>query len=257
MKKIGMDSIWVLALVALFAGCAQKDKDPETKYLVMGTSAEFPPFTMRAAAGSLVVGFDVEVAKAITDQVGLPLKIEEMAFDRLLPALAAGKVDLVLARLAITEERQRFANFSAPYYDATPVAVIVAGGPVPESKAELKGMKIGVLSGSKGEAAAKELTPADRVFRYEAAVDVARKLLAGEIECAILDEEQADHLAKKQQLLMVLRPDFGRELYGVAVKKGNGELLAQVNATLAAMVADGRHEQIVEQWSAPSPDFQE
>ena len=140
-------AVWFAAAL-LVAGCGKK---PPTKYLVMGTAPEFPPFEMRGGPeGTDVVGFDVDLAKAIADKAGLPLKIVEMDFDRLLPALAAGEVDLVLAALSITDERRALVDFSVPYYKATQVALILAGGPVPESKEELKGMRTAALAGTTG-----------------------------------------------------------------------------------------------------------
>ena len=255
MKKILLNLAMVWAAAALVAGCAKKEPAVEVKYLVVGMDPARPPFALREAAGPLVVGFDVEVAKAISGKAGLPLKIEEMATDRLVPALLEGKIDVAMSGLAITEERSRLVDFSAPTYDATPVAVIVAGGLVPETQDELKGLKIGAQAGSKGETVARTLSPADRVSTYAAPVESVLKLLANEIECALLDEEQAAHFAKKHQLLMILRLGFDGETYGVAVRKGNGELLAKVNETLAEMAADGRRAALVEQWIAPSADL--
>ena len=134
MKKFWIGSVMVLAAAAMIAGCGKK---ASTNYLVMGTDAKFPPFELRGGAeGADVVGFDVDVAQAIAEQVGRPLKIVEMEFDRLLPALAEGKVDLVLAALSITPERRALVDFSIPYYKATQVALILAGGLKPENVQE-------------------------------------------------------------------------------------------------------------------------
>ena len=255
MKTIRLGAMLALALVAPFAGCAKKDT---MKYLVLGTSAEFPPFVSQAepggpAAGE-IVGFDVEVALAIADKVGLPLKIENMEFDELLPALAAGKVDLVLAALPITESRRRMANFSTPYYQATPVAAILAGGLVPETKDELKGMKIGAQIGTAALAAAEEIAGEGGAQAYPSAAEAVAGLLANQVECVILEDQLATRFAAQHELLMRLGVPFDPELYGVAVKKGNAELLAKVNETLAEIVADGRYDKWLDQWLiGPAP----
>ena len=255
MKKILWVSAMACVAAALVAGCSKKESAAEVKYLVVGMDPQRAPFAVREADGPLLEGFDVELAKVLSEKAGLPLKIEEMASDRLVPALLEGKIDAAMSGLAITEERSRLVDFSAPTYDATPVAVIVAGGIVPETQDELKGMKIGAQAGSKGEAAARTLSPADRVSTYASPVEPAAKLLAGEIECAILDAEQAAHFAKKHPLLMVLGVGFDAETCGVAVRKGDGELRAKANEALAEIAADGRREALVERWIAPSADL--
>ncbi len=252
MKKILCGTVAVLALAALLAACGKKDT---TKYLVMGTNAEFPPFETRGGAnGSEVVGFDVEVARAIAAKAGLPLKIEDMKFDSLLPALSAGKVDLVLAGMTITDERSRNVDFSAPYYKATQVVLILAGSPIPQTKEDLKGMKIAVQLGTTGDGAAVEIAGQDNVRQFTSAMDAVVELMNGKVECVVIDEQPAIQFAKKNPELMLVRPQFDDEFYGVAVKKGNAELLAKVNEALAEIAADGRYDQFVDRWMVQGAD---
>ena len=245
MKKFWIGSAMVLA-AALLAGCGKKES---TNELVMGTDAKFPPFELRGgAAGSAVVGFDVEVAQAIAEQAGRPLKIVEMDFDRLLPALAEGKVDLVLAALSITPERRALVDFSIPYYKATQVAVILAGGIVPETKEDLKGMRTAAQAGTTGYAIAENLTAAENLRAVASPQAAAVDLMNSQVDLAILDEQPAIHLAERNPELMLIRPEFDEEFYGVAVRKGNTNLLETVNQVLGAISADGRYDQFVDRW---------
>ena len=246
MKKIRLGGLGILALAALLAACAKK---AETKVLVVGTSAEFPPFeTLGGKDGTEVVGFDVEVAKAIAAKAGLPLKIETMPFDRLLPALAAGKLDLVLAGLSITPERAQTVDFSEPYYRATQVVLILAGGAVPEKKEELKDMAIGVQQGTTGEKTAADLAGREKVRPFPSLSAAVAELLNGAVDAVIIDEQPAIQLAKQDPLLMLLRMEFKDEYYGVAVRSGNAGLLATVNAALAEIQSDGRYDLFLDQW---------
>jgi polar amino acid transport system substrate-binding protein len=247
MKKILFGALTVLALVALLAACSRKDN---TKYLVMGTNAEFPPFETRGGAdGSEVVGFDVEVAKAIAAKVGLPLKVEDMKFDSLLPALDAGKVDLVLAGMTITPERAQNVDFSTPYYKATQVVLIRAGDPVPAAKEELKGRTIAVQLGTTGDGAAVEITGQENVRQFTSTMDAVVELMNSKVDFVIIDEQPAIQFQKKNaQDLQLVRLAFDDEFYGVAVKKGNAELLAKINEALVEIAADGRYDQAVDQW---------
>jgi arginine/lysine/histidine transporter system substrate-binding protein len=246
MKKFLLGSLMVLALVALLAACSRKDT---TKYLVMGTNAEFPPFETRGGAnGSEVVGFDVEVAKAIAAKVGLPLKIEDMKFDSLLPALSAGKVDMVLAGMTITPERAQNVDFSSPYYKATQVVLVLAGNLIPQTKDDLKGEKIAVQLGTTGDGAAAEITGQENVRQFTSAMDAVVELMNSKVAAVIIDEQPAINFQKKNPELILVRLAFDDEFYGVAVKKGNAELLAKVNEALAEIAADGRYDQAVDQW---------
>lgn len=246
MKKVLFGSLTVLAMAALLAACGKKET---TKYLVMGTNAEFPPFETRGGAnGAEVVGFDVEVAQAIAAKVGLPLKVEDMKFDSLLPALSAGKVDLVLAGMTITPERVRNVDFSSPYYKATQVVLLPAGGFIPETKDDLKGKAIAVQLGTTGDGVAAEIAGQENVRQFTSAMDAVVELMNGKVDCVVIDEQPALQFAKKNPELMLVRLAFDDEYYGVAVKKGNAALLAQVNQALAEIAADGRQDQFVERW---------
>ena len=246
MKKFWIGSAMVLAATALFAGCGKKTA---TNYLVMGTDAKFPPFELRGGAGGAdVVGFDVDVARAIAEKAGRPLKIVEMDFDRLLPAWAEGKADLVLAALTITPERRALVDFSIPYYKATQVAVILAGGIVPETKEDLKGMRTAAQAGTTGYAIAEDLTAAENLRAVASPQAAAVDLMNSQVDLAILDEQPAVHLAARNPELMLIRPEFDEEFYGVAVRKGNTNLLETVNQVLGEISADGRYDQFVDRW---------
>ena len=89
----------------------------DTDVLVMGTNATFKPFEYKD--GGQVVGFDVELAQAIAKDMGKELKIEDMSFDGLLPALESGQIDMAVAGMSVTSEREKNALFSDPYYQAS------------------------------------------------------------------------------------------------------------------------------------------
>ncbi len=96
-----------------------------TEEIVMGTNAEFEPFEFHNDANE-VVGFDIEVAYEIADNAGKKLKIEDMNFDSLIPALQSGKVDFVIAGMTVTEERLQNVDFSDSYFNASQVIIVRA-----------------------------------------------------------------------------------------------------------------------------------
>ncbi len=253
MKTFLYGSLAVVAAAALLGACGRQDS---TTYLVMGTNAEFPPFEMRGGpGGTKVVGFDVEVAKAIAAKVGLPLKIEDMKFDSLLPALDAGKVDMVLAGMTITPDRARNVDFSAPYYKATQVVLIRKGDPAPTRKEDLQGRTVAVQLGTTGAGVAVELAGQENVRQFTSTMDAVVELMNTKVDFVVIDEQPAINFQKRNAPdLDLVRLAFADEFYGVAVKKGNAELLARVNEALAEIVADGRYDQFVDQWLIQAPD---
>lgn len=251
MQKFWFGAAAVLAGVAVLAGCGRKDANA----LRLGTDAKFPPFEMRGGAtGTDVVGFDVDVARAIAANAGKKLKIVEMDGARLLPALADGQVDFVMAALAPGEERRERADFSEPYYDATPAAIILAGGPIPQTKEELKGMRTAAVAGTPAYAAAEELASADQLRAVATPLAAVVDLMNSQVDLALLDEPPATLLAERFPELMVLRPDFAPAGYGVAVRKGDTNLLATVARTVAELKADGRYKQLLERWVVGQPE---
>ncbi len=246
MKKflLGTGVAWLV--VALVAGCAKKQ---ETKYLVMGADAEAPPFQMRGGAdGSAVVGFDVAVALAVAEKLGMPLKVVDLEPGDLLPALKEGRVDLLLSIGREPGEDLQDVDLSDPYYNAKQVVVMIAGDLVPMSQEDLKGRKIAVQQGTAGEKAALELTGKENVHAFPSELDAIVYLMNSQVQNVILDEEPAGPFLKKNPELMLAQVEFDEASCRMAVRKGDTELLAKVNETLAEIRADGRYDQFVEQW---------
>lgn len=236
-----------LALAAAAAGLAAwfvaAHRPP---HLTVGTSAKFPPFESREDGG--IDGFDMEIARAIAQKAGLRLKIVDMEFADLIPALEQGAVDLVLAALAPTAERRAAVDFSAPYYRATQVALIRKGTPAPASKEDLRGRRIGAQLGTTGAGAAEELTADESIRRANSPLGAVVDLMNGRVEAVILDEQPAIRFTQKNPDLRQVRLGFEEESYGAAVRRGNAPLLATVNQVLAEMVADGRYDRIMDRW---------
>ena len=88
----------------------------------MATNAEFPPYEFYD--GDKIVGIDAEIAQAIADELGMELKIEDMAFDSIIPAISTGKVDIGAAGFTVTEERKKNVNFTDTYTTSKQVIIV-------------------------------------------------------------------------------------------------------------------------------------
>lgn len=212
--------------------------------LVMGTNAEFPPYEFYE--GQEVVGIDAEMAAAVAEKLGMELKIEDMAFDSLIPALSSGKIDIVAAGMTVTEDRLEFVNFSDTY--ATGIqAIIVPEGSEIASADDLAGKTIGVQQGTTGDIFATDIEGAT-IERYAKGMEAVQSLSQGKIDAVIIDNEPANVFVSEVEGLQILDEAFAVEDYAVAVAKDNEELLDQVNAALAELKEDGTLQAIVDKY---------
>lgn len=228
------------------AGALLRERIPP---LTMGTSAGFPPFEMRAGGeGSAIVGFDVDLGRAIAKKVGRPLKIVDLPFEGLIPALEAGAVEMVLAGLAMTEERATRVDFSEPYFRTSPVVLMREEMAPPESKEAMAGRKVGAQGGTTSYALAQEIAGAENVVESETPWAAMGDLLNGKVDFMLMDAQSAAVFLKTFPGSRMARLPFAEVAYGVAVRKGDSKLLAKINATLEEIVKDGRRDAWVKQW---------
>ena len=213
--------------------------------LVMGTNAEFPPFEYRDDKGE-IDGFDVAVAKEIAKEIGVELKIEDMAFDSLINALKSGKVDFVAAGMSVTPERQENVDFSDQYYTASQKIIVRKDNTEIKGKDDLEGKRIGVQEGTTGDLEASEIT--DKISRFKKGIDAVMDLKNGKIDAVIIDANPAKVFVDKNDDLMILDEQFMEEDYAIAVDKGNKELLDVINKVISDLKKSGKFDELVEQY---------
>lgn len=251
MKKLFVVSMLVLALVITGVAAAQDT-------LTFGTNAEFPPFEFVTAEGVIdeFDGIDMVIAKTIAEENGMTAKISNMEFDSLLIALQSGQIDAVIAGMTITEERQEAVNFTTPYYTATQVMIVKEGSDV-KSAADLQGKKIVVVQGYTGETAIQGMgfTPNDYVALKKGSEAII-ELLNGKADVFVIDSATAaNYVADNDDLVIIEDAEaFGTEEYGIAVKKGNEELLEKLNASIEKMLEDGTIGEITIKYTENSED---
>jgi len=209
--------------------------------LVMGTNAGFKPFEYKQ--GDEIVGFDVDLAREIARSMNKELKIEDMAFDGLLPALDSGQVDIVVAGMSVTPDRAKNALFSDSYYVAAQ-RMIVKKGSLIHNKYQLEGKKIGVQLGTTGDTLASSIRGA-KIAQFPTAPSVLTELNTGGVDVAILDDAPATQYLAGFSDLEILPGELSNENYAIAIKKNNVDLLGKVNRTITAMKQDGRYDNLI------------
>lgn len=255
-KKISLFIAIILILSSLVAGCGTKEEVNSEKNgsevednsleeikkkgkLVLGTSADYPPFEFHTMVDGKdeIVGFDIEIAKYIADELGVELEIKDMEFDKLLGGLSTGMLDIVIAGMNPDPEREKEANFTDIYYEANLSVLVNKEDATQINKLEdLNGKSIGVQIGTTQEKFAKtEIKDAD-VKSLSTNPDIAMNLKTKKIDCAIMEAPVAESFASSNDNLMVVEGvniDSGSDGVAIAVKKGNDELTVKLNEILA------------------------
>lgn len=241
MKKILaliMVAIMALAMVAC-GGAAETEKE----VLTMGTNAAFPPYEF-VDENNNVAGIDAEIAAAVAEKLGMELEIKDMAFDSLITAVSTGSVDVVLAGMTVTPEREESVNFSESY--ATGIQVVI----VKEDSAiatidDLADKKIGVQTGTTGDIYCAGDYGEDAVARYDNGALAVAALQNDQVDCVVIDNEPAKAFVAANEGLKILDTEYITENYAAAFAKENTELLEKFNTALAELKAEGKIDEII------------
>ena len=212
--------------------------------LVMATNAYFEPYEYYE--GDQIVGIDAEMAAAVAEKLGMELKIEDMEFDSIIPAVNSGKADMGVAGMTVTEDRLVNVNFSNPYTTATQVIIVQEGSDI-TGEADLNGKMIGVQLGTTGDIYASDIEGAE-IEQYNKGMDAVQALANGMIDAVIIDNEPAKQFVSKAEGLKILEEEFVTEEYAIAFAKDNEELMEKVNAALDELIADGTIQSIIDKY---------
>lgn len=211
--------------------------------LVMATNAEFPPYEYHD--GDAIVGIDAEIAKAIADELGMELEIEDIAFDSIIPEIVSGKADMGLAGMTVTEDRMQSVDFSDTYAKASQKIIVTEDSEI-ASPDDLKGVIVGVQLGTTGDIYVSDLeADGTTVERYNKGFEAVQALSQGKIDAVVIDGEPAKTFVSETEGLKILDEAFTVEEYAIAVKKGNSELLDKINTALESLKDNGTLNEIV------------
>jgi arginine/lysine/histidine transporter system substrate-binding protein len=242
--------------IATVTACNPGSTGGSTNTLTMATSADYPPYEfVDSASGSQeIIGFDVDIAKYITEQLDYTLKIDNIDFNGLIPALQSKRADFVMAGMTPTAERKQNVDFSAIYYDAKNTIVAKKGSNL-TTAASLNGKPVGAQLGSIQEKAAKEIQGA-QVKPLNRISEMIQELKAGRVTALIMEDTVAKgFIASNPDLEFNTIPNTGESGSAIAFPKGS-ELVAKFDPILAEMQSSGKIEELVTKWfgeDSPAP----
>jgi polar amino acid transport system substrate-binding protein len=239
-KTISLALICALSL----AGC---NKNVSDNTLIVGTSADNPPYEF--IDNDQVVGFDIDLANAIAEEMGKKVIIKNMEFSALIPALNSGHVDMIIAGISTNEVRNEHVDFSEPYANSA-VSVLTLKTTAITKVEDLEGKKVGVQLGTTWETIAKGL--ADRIPNMEISsinnnLVLLEELKNGNIDAIILEDLQVKKFVQQNEALTGFTIDNVESSFAIAFAKGS-DLKDKVNDIITTLKTKGKIQELKAKW---------
>lgn len=249
LKQVSVFSIASLLAFSL-VGCSESKKE----VLVVGLDDTFAPMGFKDESGE-IVGFDIDLAKAIGEKMGKELKFQTIDWSMKEAELNAGNIDFIWNGYSISDERKEQVAFGTPYLKNIQVIVTLADSPI-NTKADLKDKVVGAQTGSTAVDAIEAEPEVLATFKdgkpvtYESNNDVLMDLEAGRLDAVVADEVIVKYYISKKgsEKFKILDENFGDEEYGVGMRKDDTALVEAFNKAYAELKEEGKLAEISTKW---------
>ncbi len=244
-----------MAVLLLVVGvsCSKKDDTTakaaeEVTKLIIASDCTWPPMEF-INTDKKIVGYDIDFIKAVAKEGGFEVEIRNTAWDGIFASLGNGESDAVISSVTITEDRKKEMDFSLPYINAGQVLIVSIDSSY-KTLADLAGKEVGAQIGTTG---AIEIDNSDATLKtYDELGFAIEDLANGRIEGVVADTPiAADYVLQNDNYkssLMIVGEPFTDEYYGIAVKKGNSEVLALINKGVKAVQDKGIDKELEDKW---------
>jgi polar amino acid transport system substrate-binding protein len=247
MKKLVLLSLILVVLGTLVLGVSSCSSAPLK--IQVATDATYRPFEYVDDATGEIIGFDIDVMNAIAAKANLDIEFINVAWDPLLAGMAQGTYTCAISCITITPARAQEMLFSNPYFTAGQIVVVLKSNTTFTSKDNLTG-DVGAQLGTTGAMEVEKLT-ACTLKNYDEIGLAFQDLMNGQINAVICDAPVAQGYVKANpNTLKTIGEMFTTEQYGIAVSKGNEDLLAKINAAIQAIKNEGLIDQYAAEWLA-------
>ncbi len=213
--------------------------------LRVATNSPFPPYEYKLD-GELV-GIDIEIAKAIAEELNAEIEFYDMEFDALFHSVKQGQTDMLIAAVTVTEERLQTVDFTSPYFKNVQVVIVPESSDI-TTVSDLSGKMIGAQAGTTAYIYSSDEFGSDNVFNYSTAADAISDLKSGEIDAVIMQAEQAKQLLDESADIKILDEKYSIEEYSIGISKDNTALLNEVNEILDTLKTDGTIDEIISKY---------
>ena len=243
-------SLLVLTYLVVSGFSGGTNEAEKEKVYVFASDATWPPMEYVDENGD-IVGFDIDLLAAIADISGFKYRVENTAWDGIFAGLANGSYDAIISSITITSQRKATMDFSDPYFNAGQILVVpfdYSGG---DKLVDFSGKKVGSQQGTTGDFAVEEIPAIDRKAYDDISLAV-EDLINGNIDAIVCDSVTAINYVSQninfQGKIKTIGEPFTEEKYGIAVQKGNRELLDMLNMGIREIFANGVQERLVDKW---------
>lgn len=246
-----MRLIRLAAAAAIVLAAAGGAEAKDWSKVRIGTEGAYPPFNNLTSDGQLV-GFDIDIAKALCEEMKVECEFTTQDWDGIIPALQAGKFDAIIASMSITEERKQKVDFTDKYYNTGPAIAVPKDskitGVTPE---DLKGIILGAQSSTTHSNYAEAKFPDAELKLYPTPDEYKLDLESGRLDAAIDDVVVLSEWVNATEgacckIVGALQPDpvINGIGAGIAVRKEDGDLKEMFNKAIAAIRANGKYKEI-------------
>ncbi|GAX89685.1 basic amino acid ABC transporter substrate-binding protein [Effusibacillus lacus] len=224
---------------------------PQVKEYIVGTDAAYAPFESENDKKE-IVGFDIELLTAVAEKGGFKVKFVNTPWEGIFTSLKNGDRDILISAITITEERKKEMDFSEPYFEAKQLIAVPKDSKIAKFE-DLKGKKVGVQTGTTGDDVVSKLLGKDSkdIKRFESTPLALKEMVNGGVEAVVADNGVVINYVKNNSdkgFKTVEDASFEKEFYGIAVKKGNKEVLDKINAGLKKVKEDGTYQKIYDKY---------
>ena len=235
---------------AATAGSSALQEIKDSGKLVIGTCADYPPYEWHLIKDGKdeIIGFDIDIAQAIADELGVELEIKDMDFDGLIPALSTGKIDMIIAGMNPTEERKQSVDFTDIYYTQKDALVIKSEDAENiQSENDLKKASLATQKATIQETYLLENFPdaaLQSVPKWNTAI---LSLVTGKVDAVLMVETVAKQYVEQNEGLEIAGFDVAStpNESAIAVAKDNKDFLDAVNDILDEMKESGQIEELM------------
>jgi polar amino acid transport system substrate-binding protein len=245
MKRISILMIVLTITVFLIAACANESTPIKVR---IATSASYPPFESVDLTNREMIGFDIDLMKAIADKANLELEFDNIEYKALLRDISECNLDVAIAAIPITDDLKGEMLFSIPYISVGQVVVVKQNNSQITGLEKLAGMNVGVQIGSPGEVEVQKI--ADVKIKTYRDYDFAfQELTLGLIDAVVIDKPFAlTYVIVVPNGLKIAGKEFAVQDLGIAVCNQQPELLKKINSSIRTLKFNGTVEKLTEKW---------
>jgi polar amino acid transport system substrate-binding protein len=211
--------------------------------LTVCSDVPYPPFEdFDKGSPTGFKGFDIDIVSQIAKGLGLKIVVKDSAFDPLQSGLAlnSGQCDIGASAMTITSDREKNLDFSDGYYDSKQSLLVPTGSDI-TSIDDLAGKKVGVQQGTTGKTYTEENAPDADIVTFPSDAEMYQAIKAGQV-AALLQDLPVNVEHAKDGGFEIVQEYSTDEQYGLAIKKGNTDLVDDVNEQLKKMRDDGTYD---------------